>query len=317
MGIFRRGSKGAIGSILWYASKQKLEAIETSSGISLESLSGKLDVGPASLQVGVKQSDPRIISAVRKAERRLRQSGNVMSAIEISKASPPSALFEFESPCSRLAAEGAFWFAGKSGSVATLLVGSLSNAVGGYQQDGRTAAIMQGASADPVGATLKLAAHLARVRVVDRIQGRTVEYKDFGNNTAVAKMSVFSDERQRVLAREQGIGDRDWREIDSEGLGNEDLQQRRLYPEVVGGAERLWILVLQGGLLDIEGGLSSLPVARGIAVYGNRRSFKPTQDPYIEPEHLELIRRLAPEVETIVIGSPIYVENIQTRTQAK
>jgi hypothetical protein len=240
-----------------------------------------------------------------------------MSTIDISRASPPSALFEFESPCSRLAAGGAFWFAGKSGSVATMLVGSLSNAVSGYQPDDRSDAIIQGASNDPIGATLKLAAHLARVRIGDRIQGRTVEYKDYGNNPALAQMSAFSRERQKVLALEKGLGISDWRETHSERLGNEDLEQRRLYPEVALGAERLWILILQGGLLDIEEGLGSLPIARGIAVYGNRRPFKPTQDRYIEPEHLELIRRLAPEVETIVIGSPIYVENVQTRTHAR
>lgn len=255
MGIFRRG-KGDVGSILWYASKQKLEALETNSGIPVESLSGKLDVGPASLQMGLNRADPRIVNTVRKADHRLRQSGNVMSVREISMVSPPSALFEFEGPCSRVAAEGAFWVAGKSEGVAILLVGSLSNAVSGYRPDERSDKIMGSASADPLGAIIQLTAHLARVRIADRIQGRRIEYEDrsyMDQQPATAQLADLLRQRQKALAHEQGLAADLPREIHSEGLGQVDLHQRRL----------------------------------------------------------------APDVETIVIGSPIFVENVQTRTRAK
>jgi hypothetical protein len=65
---------------------------------------------------------------------------------------------------------------------------------------------MAGASADPLGAIIQLATHLARVRIADRIQGRTIEYEDHSSYRQQPTTAYIADllrQRPKALAHEQ------------------------------------------------------------------------------------------------------------------
>jgi hypothetical protein len=138
--------------MLWYASRQKLEALSAESGAWWDRLSGaKVGFWPASVEVGVQPGGtPKLERAVRRLNKRLREENAVVHVTDLAHRGP-ARFFEYEGPSVRNVTHGAFFVAAICNPVAIVLVGSAVNAVGAPT----TQDVLIGSS-DPIGAVRHL-----------------------------------------------------------------------------------------------------------------------------------------------------------------
>ena len=142
----------------WYISDDKLAFSSEDAARLRDRLEGKVQLGfaPAgvSAEVGIRpRADPTLVEHVHRFERMVDREHLAPDLAEAAVRHPPPSMFRFQGFGARLLENVCFWVAGAAGSTGFLLVGSISNAVGGRIDEDDAAAFNSGGpSADPLGA---------------------------------------------------------------------------------------------------------------------------------------------------------------------
>lgn len=147
----------------WYISDDKLAFSSEDAARFRDRFEGKVQLGfpPAGVgaEVGIQpRADPTLVEHVHRFEQMVDRQHLAPDLAEAAVRRPPPSLFRFQGFGARLLENARFWVAGAAGSSAFLLVGSISNAVGGrIDEDAATSLNAGGPSADPLDAIGALA----------------------------------------------------------------------------------------------------------------------------------------------------------------
>ena len=141
----------------WYISDDKLAFSSEDAERLRDRLEGKVQLGFAPVgvgaEVGIRQrADPTLVEHVHRFEAMVDREHLAPDLAEAAVRHPPPSLFRFQGFGARLLENVCFWVAGAAGSTGFLVVGSISNAVGGRVDEDAAAAFNSGGpSADPLG----------------------------------------------------------------------------------------------------------------------------------------------------------------------
>ena len=141
----------------WYISDDKLAFSSEDAARWRDRLEGKVQLGFVPVGVGAEvgirpRADPTLVEHLHRFERMVDREHLAPELAEAAVRHPPPSLFRFQGFGARLLENFCFWVAGASGSTGFLLVGSISNAVGGRIDEKDAAAFNSGGpSADPLG----------------------------------------------------------------------------------------------------------------------------------------------------------------------
>lgn len=148
----------------WYISDDKLAFSSEDAARFRDRFEGKVQLGfpPAGVgaEVGIRpRADPTLVEHLHRFERMVDGERLAPDLAGAAVRHPPPSMFRFQGFGARLLENACFWVAGAGGSTGFLLVGSISNAVGG-RIDAAAAAVFSagGPSADPLDAIDALAA---------------------------------------------------------------------------------------------------------------------------------------------------------------
>jgi len=149
----------------WYISDDKLAFSSEDVARFRDRFEGKVQLGfaPAGVgaEVGIRpRADPTLVEHVHRFERMAHREHLAPDLAEAAVRHPPPSMFRFQGSGARLLENACFWVAGAAGSTGFLLVGSISNAVGGRIDDDTAATFNSGGpSADPlrvIGALIEM-----------------------------------------------------------------------------------------------------------------------------------------------------------------
>ena len=141
----------------WYISDDKLAFSSEDAARLRDRFEGKVQLGFAPVGVGAEigirpRADPTLVEHVHRFERMVDREHLASDLAEAAVRHPPPSMFRFQGFGARLLENVCFWVAGAAGSTGFLLVGSISNAVGGRIDEDDAAAFNSGGpSADPLG----------------------------------------------------------------------------------------------------------------------------------------------------------------------
>jgi len=141
----------------WYISDDKLAFSSEDAARLRDRFEGKVQLGFAPVGVGAEvrirpRADPTLVEHVHRFERMVDREHLAPDLAEAAVRHPPPSMFRFQGFGARLLETVCFWVAGAAGSTGFLLVGSISNAVGGRIDEDTAAAFNSGGpSADPLG----------------------------------------------------------------------------------------------------------------------------------------------------------------------
>ena len=141
----------------WYISDDKLAFSSEDAERLRDRLEGKVQLGFAPVGVGAEvgirpRADPTLVEHVHRFERMVDREYLAPELAEAAVRHPPPSMFRFQGFGARLLENVCFWVAGAAGSTGFLVVGSISNAVGGRVDEDAAAAFNSGGpSADPLG----------------------------------------------------------------------------------------------------------------------------------------------------------------------
>jgi uncharacterized protein DUF7019 len=141
----------------WYISDDKLAFSSEDAARLRDRFEGKVQLGFAPVGVGAEvgirpRADPTLVEQVHRFERMVDREHVATDLAEAAVRRPPPSMFRFQGFGARLLENACFWVAGAAGSTGFLLVGSISNAVGGRIDEETAAAFHSGGpSADPLG----------------------------------------------------------------------------------------------------------------------------------------------------------------------
>ena len=125
-------------SVFWYISEAKVSALAQDPGF-FSRLSAKVgfSIGLASAEVSVAPGgDALLKKKLARVQKRLRKDGAVTPLHSLVQTGGSVPLFEYEGESSRVSSPEAYWVAALAGDTAILLVGSITNAIGGAAQIG-------------------------------------------------------------------------------------------------------------------------------------------------------------------------------------
>ena len=141
----------------WYISDDKLAFSSEDVARLRDRFEGKVQLGFAPVGVGAEvgvrpRADPTLVEHVNRFARMVEREHLAPDLAEAAVRHPPPSMFRFRGFGARLLENACFWVAGAAESTGFLLVGSISNAVGGRIDDDAAAAFNSGGpSADPLG----------------------------------------------------------------------------------------------------------------------------------------------------------------------
>lgn len=258
----------------WYVSQDKLRALGAfdRGWLSRVRPSAKVGLGAASVGIDLDPAATRTLNrAAVKAEQQLRSERMISDVASFASGPPPSQYFESRGPACRAVIENMLWVAGVDDDVAVLLVGSVSNAVGGSPAGTRCLPERLG---QPAGA---LAARDIFSPSVDPI----------------GAARYLLDSPPEGTARAGGRADAAAGQAPDADFPSAEAQVR---------ADTLsyaWTALMRRSLDLLSDDVSALPGAHSVSLYVARHRMEGTADGW------------QAGLKSLVLGTPLYVEQVR------